>query len=352
VKRISVWLASNGEYWRAEWNGPDGPKHRSLGNKAKVNERQARQEVRRIAHELNTGALAPGHVPTLQAWVDHYRKTRQSSPATAARMDITIDKYLIPHFGGGRRMDAVSVTDAREWLAWLRTQPGIVSDHTILSHVNGARALWTACAEAHPMPNPFRGKSLKVRVVWSTPDVPNLTTEDVLAIIDACPTPAWRALVALCGLAGLRRSEALAMTWDRVEWAGNRLRVPQAKTAKATGRADRYCLMTADLKRILEGCNPGRGRVAPVSIVNLSRSLRTMIGRECPKWDGSDPFQGLRRWRASTWKDEYPKSVTDSWLGHGPEVSRRYYYAVPDHHYGAESELERLRREVEALRRQ
>lgn len=344
----------NGRYWTARWRNADGSEgSQGLGPISKRSHRAAKAECRRIEAELAAGTLAPGHAPTLAQWVEYHRATRHIAKSTAIQVDATINKYLVPHFGGQIRMDRVTVAATQKWVAWLRERPGIKSELTIAGHVRIAKALWNAAHKAHGVPNPFA--QLSIRAVTPTPAVPDLTDAHIGRLVDACPTPAWKALVALCAFGGLRRGEALLIDWQAVLWADNRLVVPQPKTAGSTDRPSRHCLMESQLARILHEVQETQAGplLAPVPIRNLHRGMKAIIGRAgLPAWP--KPFHGLRKWRSSTWKRVYPAAVVDAWLGHGAEVARRSYYGVPEHFYGAGGlpEIEQMRREIEQLKAQ
>lgn len=352
--RIAVHLGVNGAYWVARWREPGGkPRSRGLGPQSKRSRRDATAECRRIEAELAAGTLAPGQAPTLEQWVEHHRATRHVASSTAIQIDTTIDKYILPHFGGQVRMDRVTIAATQRWVAWLRERPGVKSELTIAGHVRMAKALWNAAHKAHGVPNPF--SQLAIRAVTPLPEVPDLSDADIGRLVDACPTPAWKALVGLCAFGGLRRGEALLIDWQAVQWADNRLLVPQPKTAGSTDRPARHCLMESQLARILQEVQDSQAGplLAQVPQRNLHRDMRKIIGRAgLSPW--RKPFHGLRKWRSSTWKRVYPAAVVDAWLGHGAEVARRSYYGVPEHFYGGGGlpEIEQMRREIEQLKAQ
>ncbi|MBK8246435.1 MAG: hypothetical protein IPK85_03415 [Gemmatimonadetes bacterium] len=346
-------------YWQAQWGGPSGqPMRKSLGNMTKKSRREAESECRRIAREINSGILARGQCPTLEQWVEHHRKTRKVKPSTAAQQDASIDTYLSPRLGH-RRMDSVTTVDAKEWVAWLRTQPTIKSEWTVSAHLRIASALWNSCVESFGGQNPFG--SIRLRVSRKTPAVPNLTEADVVKIADEGNRD-WRVAIALCGLAGLRRGEVAVLTWDRILWDQNRILVPQSKTEGSTGREDRSCLMVEPLARILLEARETAGReplVTRAHLCNSSRDAKAVIIRAgfvpWPK-----PLQSLRRWRASTWRQQYPADVVNRWLGHSQQVAMDHYVDVPENYYKIEAEqtsahesaLAEMKREIERLKAQ
>lgn len=56
-------------------------------------------------------------------------------------------------------------------------------------------------------------------------EMTTLTVEQVRALVDAAPSPLWRALFALAGTHGLRRGEALAVRWKDIDLVAGTLSV-------------------------------------------------------------------------------------------------------------------------------
>lgn len=75
------------------------------------------------------------------------------------------------------------------------------------------------------------------------------TIEDVL---EACPSTAWRTIVALCRFGGLRcPSEVLSLRWSDVDWANSRIIVTSPKTEHHPGKGMRKLPLFPELRRYL-----------------------------------------------------------------------------------------------------
>jgi integrase len=352
---ISVTLASNAGYWRAEWRDPDGKKHsRGLGAKGdtdseqQASRRAALKRCKEIELDLNTGVIASGKAPTLKAFLVHYRAARSLNKASAYTQDCRINNYLVQHFGESRRMDRVSLADAELWVAWIKTQRvrgKPLGDHSVEGIVRIARTIWNAAAKHHKgLVNPFL--QISVQPMPAEVVVPDLAEADMLKIIDRCPTDGWKMLVGLCALAGLRRSEALNLTWGKIDFPRGRIRVYQPKTARKRKESERECWLCPNLSLLLASLKPAgalqsdrvcQGSFWPGNMHHdLVRAIEQAGFDPWPK-----PFHGLRKWRAVTWRQTelpgtrklIPENYIDSWLGHGPEVARKHYVRVPESAY-------------------
>ena len=159
----------------------------------------------------------------------------------------------------------------------------------------------------------------------------NITVEELDKLLDACPIQGWRLLIALCRLAGLRRGEALGLTWSDVDWQNHRLKI----MAQKTGR-QRIVPIQPKLYEMLlaafEQAKEGEKRVCPIFRHGLWRNLQVYRKRAgLEKW--KDAFKVMRRNCETDWAQVYPQYVVSTWIGHGIEVSARHYLQVPEELY-------------------
>ena len=83
-----------------------------------------------------------------------------------------------------------------------------------------------------------------------------VTVEDAEKLLTAA-TPVWRTIIALCRFAGLRcPSEVFRLTWTDVNFATNRMTVPNVKTSSQSGKLYRPCSLFASLRPHLEDARP------------------------------------------------------------------------------------------------
>lgn len=138
-------------------------------------------------------------------------------------------------------------------------------------------------------------------------------------------------LIALCRLAGLRRGEALELTWSNINWEKHRLTI----IAEKTGRR-RVAPIEPKLYQMLldafDQTEEGEKRVCPVSKHCLWRNFQT-IRRRAGLLRWKDAFKVMRRNCETDWAQVYPQYVVSAWIGHGIEVSAKHYLQVPEELY-------------------
>lgn len=104
----------------------------------------------------------------------------------------------------------------------------------------------------------------------------------VTPLLDACSNWGWRTLIAFCRLAGLRRGEALNLTWHDIGWQKHRLTVIAEKTGKR-----RVVPIEPKLYKLLldafDSAEESEKRICPISEHGLWRNfqmVRTRAGLE------------------------------------------------------------------------
>jgi integrase len=348
-------LTSQGDGWRATWKDSTGKvRQRRLGLKSEVSRAQALAMCREIErdHLLHPGKADAGDSPTLGAWWDTYRDMRRGDLA-----DETLDlhtrtyRYLTERIPATRRLDSITRLEAGQWRAWLLDPDGRgLGEQSVCQHVRNAKRLFS-CAVQHGVlfaspfdhlagtaPDPDRG------------DDPDITPEQIGAIIDAAPTPQWRALIALCAYAGLRKSEALRFTRSDIQWDRLRIVVRPRTRRTTTKQRRREVRLEGELARVLLGVveQIDDEKIADVGASSQYRRLdRIFEDAGVPRWD--EPLQALRRWRDRTWKLTWPGYVVDAWLGHSAQVSAKYYLSVPEDCYGERGDVQTLVEQFRAL---
>lgn len=351
-----VTLNSNGAYWQARWIDSAGrPVVKSLGPKSGLTRKQA---LRRCADLAVEHAIAPGkkdvrEAPTLRAWTDEYLKLIESTHADGT-VTLTRDtiRYLLERFGESVTLDRIKPADAEDFAAWLAGKG--LGRATVCRHVRTMKTMWRRAIRRRRVgEDPWA--DLKSTPPKRKKDIPNLDDAGVARIIEACPTPAWKALFAFCAWGGCRRGEALRIRWGDIQHDRNRfyVRLPDGEKDGDSKHAERFTLLCPQLSALTtelqEQAEPGsKGPCHGISLNNLHRQARAIIIRAgFLPWE--DPFHALRRWRVSTWKLKYPAPVVNEWLGHTEDVSEGHYFGVRDEVFGLEAELAKLRAQVQQL---
>ncbi len=169
----------------------------------------------------------------------------------------------------------------------------------------------------------------------------------------AAASPVWRTIIALCRFAGLRcPSEVFRLTWADVNFATNRMTIPNVKTSGQSGKLYRPCSLFASLRPHLEDAyelaEPGT-----VYVVNgpLGDRIRAKMDGPNGSNDANTRTEflklikraGLAPWprlfhtlRASCETDlleTLPMSAVTEWLGHSAAVALKHYTRVPEHVY-------------------
>lgn len=328
-------LTPNGEYWTAQRTVNGKNIRRGLGARKSAARPDGLSELaaRRRVNKLND-ALASDlpHLdgPTLaDAWRGFIAERGDAWCYKRRLMYEATRDRMAARFGSARRVGQLDRAGLGEWKVQLLDEG--LAPTTVSGQLSRARSMLEWCVDCEFITrNPCR----RLTIAKSVRGGRTPTDDEVRALLaETAGQHELHKLVALCALAGLRRGEALALTWAGVR--ADRLIVPQPKTAKATGRGERAVRLEPDLAEILAG---GRGvyerhlRVVDVYADTATRRAKRAMKRAGVDWP--KPFQGLRKWRATTWRRHFPEHVVDAWLGHGPDVARRHYVEVEEAYFG------------------
>jgi integrase len=275
----------------------------------------------------------------LRDFLTQYIAGRDDVKALTTRNLRAAAAELIAFFGQDRRIDAITAADADDYRRALRRR---LSENTVRRLCGRARQFFRAAIRRRLLSeNPF-GDMRDVAVQPNKAREFFVSREAAAAVIDACPDAQWRLLVALARYGGLRvPSEVLALTWEHVDWARGRLRVPSPKTERHAGRGERLIPLFRELRPHLEECfelaEPGVPWIITRyrdSAVNLRTQLVRIIRRA-----GLSPWpklwQNLRASRATELAAQFPQHVAAAWCGHTVAVAAKHYWTVRDEDYEA-----------------
>jgi integrase len=366
-----VRLKSNGNYWQAYWTNAKGePCTKGLGSKKKVSERQARAKCRNLGVDLRLGVQRGGRAPRLSEWLDKYLQLRTDlDPKTRRQVDHT-GRYLKAYFTNDPPIDRIDRSDAAEWRAALargelrraanlypkpaekigvatkfnrkrkgEKLPKPLSEATVAKHVRDAKRIFEEATEESGLglidKNPFRrlsGRAPKPSKTWAA-----ITQEQLRLILAACPNDGWKALFALCRLAGLRRGEALDLQWQDVLWDANKIVVNARLAKQTTKKAKRVCPiepgrcptgLTKILRDVFSAAPDGATHVCGgVKTDDIDRDAKRIIQASgIPAY--AKPFHALRKNREGEVAAQYPQHVFTEWMGHDGEVAEQFYLRV------------------------
>jgi integrase len=336
----TVVLSSNGKYWQAFYYDSLGNRRaKSLGPKTELSKRQAKVMCDRLAVELclNPAIVNSRTSPMMEKFLNRYIDNRTDiRPSTKELYELT-KEYLLEFFGQETRIDRITRAMAADWRAAMASGRIVlnrknkkINEVSVCIHVRNAKTIFNhAVREDLIMYNPF--DRLKGAAREPDKDWKHITAEELDKLLDACSDQSWRLLIALCRLAGLRRGEALDLTWSDVDWQNHRLKI----IAQKTGR-QRIVPIQLKLYEMLlagfEGAKEGEQRVCPISRHCLWRNFQAIRTRaNLPRW--KDAFKVLRKNCERDWAQMYPQYAVSCWAGHGIEVSAKHYLQVPEELY-------------------
>ena len=304
-------------------NGLDDRVHRRFANKGLVPHR-----------ERAAGA-------TLESLIKRFLDASTVKPATLAAYKQTTDSLLEVL---GRRTPVTEITpaDADHWRKAIsekgdRRKP--LAAATIAKRVHVAKCIFSRARRWKLVPeNPFEHlragpQSNPDRAFYVRPEVAQ-------RIIDQCPCPQWKAIIALSRFAGLRcPSEIVELRWGDINWERSLMTVRSPKTAAHDGHAVRIVPITPELRPILQAlfdqAPEGSEAVVP-RLTDPTTNLRTTFMKLIAR-AGYEPwprlFHNMRASCATDWAEALPAHVVAKWLGHSPLVAAKHYLQTRDAHF-------------------
>ena len=264
---------------------------------------------------------------------------------------------LLRFLGEDRRVDRVNTGDADAYRAHL-IESGLAKA-TIAKHLRYCRHFYAvAMRRGLVKANPFG--HMKDQVKGNAARRVFVPAELVQRVLDVPPDPQWKLLIALGRWGGLRiPSEALALTWRDVDFAGRRFIVRSSKTAHHADEGIRVVPMFPELAPLFQAVfdDAEEGAVHVITRYRDSgQNLRTQFKRYILK-AGVTPWgklwQNLRVSRATELADLYPSHVCAAWLGHTEKIADAFYRQVTDAHFaraiGGESVAQKAAQQVAEL---
>ena len=327
-------------YFQLRWFGADGKRYsQSLGRTSEMSKRQAeklRQE-KELELRQRPGLRSPGRIPSLKDFLDTYISSRRSelAPGTIELHERTA-KYLNGYLGEDRRLDQITRYEAREFktalskgeLAKLNERVfEKISPRTVDQHIRNARTMFNRAVDDDLiLYNPFD------RMTGGLPAIEKdwhyVNPDELQRLIMACPNQAWKTLLSLCRLAGLRQGEALSLQWKDVDLDKGRLLIWAQKTKRR-----RIVPISPELRPMLQDALEAAADDEPLVVPGIVAQnvwrdfgvIRKKAGiPEYSKW-----CHTLRKNRESDWMAAgFPFHVVVEWMGHSDEVARQHYLRV------------------------
>lgn len=302
---------------------------------------------------VRAGLAEPrGGPATLGDLLERFFADLDVKPGTATHYGHT-RRCLTAYFGASRGLATITEADADGFRQYLREQalrvkgvqqrgaakPAAVvglSPATVARRVKVARQIFRRAVRWKMVPaDPFA--EVKAGQQVNPARQRFITREDTQAIIDACPGPQWRLIVALARYGGLRcPSEILRLTWEEVLWSRNRIWVPSPKTEHHAGKDHRMIPLYPELRpyllEVFEAAEPGTERVIteyPVTTPNLRTQLHRIM-RRAGLTPGVKMWQNMRSTRETELAERWPIHLVCKWMGNTRAVAQEHYLQVRD----------------------
>lgn len=358
--------ASNGDYWLAVWYDSTGKRRRkTIGRKDQMSKRDARRVCGELAESfgMERNRRDVGQSPALGEWLDRYLKLRTDLSDASIVWHRLVIARIKEHFGDDTRMDRITRASADEYVSWVSSLKSDRTGETIAAftahkYVSVAKEImgWALRHDAIAV-NPF--DRVKVAVPKLAKTWAYITVEQAQAMIEAAPDHSWRCLIALARFAGLRRGEAMRLTWDKVDWDKRIITVEPEGGRVTTKQNQRHPpispVLYAVLRAAFNAATERATRVCAMSGNNIERIVRAMAKRVgLPEYD--KPLHTLRKCIETDWLATLPVLDVVGWLGNSPEVAKKHYNRTTPETVarvtGGVSEVDRLRAELAELKKQ
>lgn len=298
----------------------------------------ARLDTKMAGKLAAVGLIPKRDAATLGAFLQALIEARSDVKGSTAITYENVRRNLCAFFGESKPLRDITAGDADSWRLWLVTHENL-ADNTVRRRTGIARQFFTVAARRRLIgSNPFDGLPASVR--------PNpskfhyVSRADAERIIKACPDAQWRLIFALSRFGGLRcPSEHLALTWQDIDWARNRITVRSPKTEHHPGQDRRVIPLFPELlphlRQAFEEAEPGTERVIPRyrdSEQNLRTQLERIITRAGVKpWPKL--FHNLRSTRETELAETWPLHVVCAWIGNSQPVAAKHYLQTTDEHF-------------------
>ena len=260
-----------------------------------------------------------------RSWVEKRRDTKDISEKRANDYLKTI-KMLEEYFEADTPLRSITVGTAKAFRAQLAVK---YAEATVAFRIKMVKCLFNSAVEyEHITDSPFTkvksGSQVNDRFVY-------VEKGDIDAIIDDVSCPQWKAMITLWRHAGLRAQEPLYLTWDRVDWANQRLNVYDAKR-KCDRLIPLWPEVEAALSLLFDAAEDGATRI--ITKYKPGQNLGTQFKRIIKQaglvpWE--KPFQNLR---ASCQNDlestGHRMTAVNSWIGNSASVAAKHYLKVTD----------------------
>lgn len=290
---------------------------------------------RLYARVARTGILPPRgkrEAATVGGLLAAWLAALDVKPTTRVRAE-QAKRALVEHFGEAHPADSIDVAAAEAWRAKLRADN--YAQATVSRTVLYVRQAWRWAGKRGLVKgNPFA--EVKAGSQQNAARQAFIDRATIAKVIDAAPDVEWRLLIVLSRFGGLRvPSEALALKWTDVDWAGMRMKVHSRKTEHHEGGGVRsvpiFPEVAEHLQRAFEQAPDGAvfviGRYREGC--NLNPQLRRIVKRAgVAQWPRT--WHNLRASRQTELATSFPLATVCAWIGNTKAIAGGHYLQTTD----------------------
>jgi len=338
------------QYYELRWYDRLGKRcSQNIGIVGEMSAQQARNRKRAKENEFDDcpGIRDAGKL-RLKEFTDRYFELRSHKLAKASviRYKGSVN-YLLHFFGENRIVSNITPDDAESFKAALAQ--GRISDAsktkrkqnevTVNTHMRQVKAIFGFGVKnlKKLSSNPFLCTVDNVKK--SKKNWHYITRDEFFKVYEACGEK-YKLIVALCRLAGVRRMEAVELTWDDVNFDTGKICIIGKDDWQPKDRETRYIPLFPELEKILleaHSAAPEKAiKVCPdVDEPNLNRDILRAIKRAgVTVW--KKPMHSMRKSAITDWARKFPMHVVRQWAGHGDiDTTAEYYTQTLESDYKA-----------------
>ena len=269
-------------------------------------------------------------IPTLGELFDAYieTETRDFKPSTVFQKKWARRRFF-EYFSENTLSSEITKRDAANFAADLSKTK--LSEASRAGTIRDVKTVFSWALKTEILTsNPFEGIKSgsfknKKREVY-------VSLDDYRKMLAVCPSQAWRALLALYRIGGLRKGEALTARWRDVDFPGGRLLVHSPKTERYDGHETRVVPLFPELRQELEKLWDELPEGAPDEMFTFKKQNvwvkfeQIVFQAGLNQWDRM--IQNLRSSRAIEIEREFGAIAESQWLGHSPKTAKDHYLHV------------------------
>jgi len=170
-----------------------------------------------------------------------------------------------------------------------------------------------------------------------------ISLDDYQKLLDACPNRMFRVLLALYRIGGLRKEEALRITWNDVKFEEARLIAHSPKTERYKGKESRVIPLFPELKEELNALKSEIDATPKNYVISTNRTTifkkveQIVFNAGLPRWERL--IQNMRSSRAIEIYERFGGMAESEWVGHSQKTAQDHYLHVRDETFDAAAGL-------------